>query len=1182
MSRLHQVRRWGYVTALAALLAGAVAYRYLTDPQRIRRQAELYLARFVNADVSVGTAEFSFFQGVHLTEVALSQRRNPPTEPDIPQGEPRRMFYCRDLLLRHDPVQALFGRLAVTEVVAVKPTCVLVEDARSGRSSLTGLLVLPAGGKLGRIPLPVVRLRDASLHLMRRLPVGLEPVETLHMHLLAEPDPAQKNRYQIAWTGGASQHSSGRSSLDLHTMTLTDEEGGLPWLSIEAVTMALGTQVPGAAEYLNMLGLSGEVRAQEYNISPAAGVVRERKGTVKLRSAAFSVPIDADERLLPSDQRYFQFTDVDGTVEFSADKVTAGFTALLHGSRVQATVCLQGSAGSGGLADLGFDIDFTADNMELPGADPAVSPPEARFVSRWRKLRNFYRDFDPHGRASIRFSVVKGPGADEPIQLRHGRIEGINADAAYRFFRYRVSGLRGVVEFDDQGVHLRDLKGSHGGAPIVVNGWLAEPRWYAAAKLTMTGMSVPLDVELHDALSTTYRPIWDQFALAGASNIAVQMERAAGTPEDSVPWTTTVRADLIDADLCYVGFPYPVHNARGRVEISPEGIRVTRLSASAGGGTVITDGHAGLRDGALSDLHLELKGDDIPFDDVLFHALPPHASDLVQSFTPQGTFGLSGLLTHDPGADHVLYDMTATLRNTRLAHANFPLPLNNVGGTLRLRPGRIDVAHIEGRYRDCSVTATGSLAGAPGAEAAHVTVTCRDLPLDNDLKTALPPRLAEAARDFDLAGSVDTITTLDQTPSSNGFNTRQETDIQLSGVSLRHAAFPLPLTNVRGRVVVADDHATFENVTAEHGNARFTLDGELTQTPARTTGSARLVAIGLTFDEDLRQAVPWRWRRTWNNLQPAGAVNLDLPGIRYERQASEPGRWQIDGAVSFDGLAISTGVQLSDGVGTVRGKALLNGPAPGLTLAADLVLDRIAIDHRLLTNLTGGVVRSSRDGRLAFTDLRASIYGGTVTGEVESTHDGDRDKYTASALLHEVDLHEFLNAGRSPDRKPLDARGTLDGRLYLSGVPGTPELRRGGGRVSVRGGRLFRIPLLTSMAEALKLPEMDDSAFHDLSAEFFLEGPRIRIRDLALQGPSLAMMGSGSLQLPDRSLDLILVSTGPKEWGTVPVLTELLKGASRELMEIRVRGPLDTPIIEARPFRGVSDAIETLFPQKHR
>jgi hypothetical protein len=120
------------------------------------------------------------------------------------------------------------------------------------------------------------------------------------------------------------------------------------------------------------------------------------------------------------------------------------------------------------------------------------------------------------------------------------------------------------------------------------------------------------------------------------------------------------------------------------------------------------------------------------------------------------------------------------------------------------------------------------------------------------------------------------------------------------------------------------------------------------------------------------------------------------------------------------------------------------------------------------------------------------------------------------------------------------------------------------------------------MAEALKLPEMDDSAFHDLSAEFFLEGPRIRIRDLALQGPSLAMMGSGSLQLPDRSLDLILVSTGPKEWGTVPVLTELLRGASRELMELRVRGPLDAPIIEARPFRSVSEAIETLFPPQHR
>jgi hypothetical protein len=76
------------------------------------------------------------------------------------------------------------------------------------------------------------------------------------------------------------------------------------------------------------------------------------------------------------------------------------------------------------------------------------------------------------------------------------------------------------------------------------------------------------------------------------------------------------------------------------------------------------------------------------------------------------------------------------------------------------------------------------------------------------------------------------------------------------------------------------------------------------------------------------------------------------------------------------------------------------------------------------------------------------------------------------------------------------------------------------------------------------------------------------------------MMGSGTLQLPDKSLDLVLISTGPHGWDDVPVLTELLEGTSRELMEVHVRGPLNNTSIQAHPFRGVGETIKTLVQPK--
>ncbi|UCG16041.1 MAG: hypothetical protein JSV19_12180 [Phycisphaerales bacterium] len=1175
-------RWWGSVVAVLALAAGTVAYRHLTSPERIRRQARHYLADFVTADVSVDAAEFSFFSGIALTGVAVAE---PGAVSDVDDGvatRRRSAFHCENLLLKHDPIRMLFGRLAVAEVVAVNPSCTVIQDVESGRLNLDKLF-RPRSGAEGARPmrLPTVRLRDASLHMLRRTGSQIKPVETLHLQLLARPDPDDCLLYRIAWIGGGAQRSRGSSVLDLRSMTFIDEQGGMPWVTLETAMITVGSRIPGAANYFDLLGLTGEVRAFHYNLSATTDPARQRRATVKLRHAAMSIPIDADERALPADQRYLQFTDVDGTIEFFTDRVWAVFTGRFHGSKVDVSVELCGQPESGGLADLGFDVMFSGIDIQLPSRDADVSPAQARFVRRWRKLRDFYRDFDPHGLASLEFSVAKDPGEDQPVQLRHGRLEAVACDAAYRFFPYRVGGIAGTVEFTDDGVHLRDLAGMHGGALIVVNGWIAEPRWHAAVKLDMTGESVALDRDLHDALGSAYRTIWDQFALAGTADVTVQMERAQGAPGHTAPWTADIESALRDAEVCFTGFPYPLRNVQGRVDVDPQGIRVRQLSGSAGSGTVVAEGHANLRDGRPTDLDLVLRAEAVPFDDPLLDALPAEARDLVRSFAPRGTFGLSGTLVLDPTTRAVNYDLTATIRNVAAAYRHIPVHIDQVTGPLRLRPGRIDVPELKGRFGSGTVTVTGSHAAGPGASETHLVVACRNLTLDDELTQRLPPHVADAVRDIDIVGGLNTTTEFDRTVENGEPTTRLRTVIELDPVAVRHAAFPLPFTNVRGRLVVAGDQVTVTHVTAEHHDARFTAKGQFTRTSERVTGTAALHAAGIGFDEELRRAVPWRWRRTWNNLRPAGTFDLGLPQIRYQRDGDEPAQWQFEGSVIVKDLTLDLGVDLSGASGRVRGHGFVNGPAPGLTLDGRIELDRLSINERWLTDVAGNIHRSGRSERTTIADLQGQIYGGTATGNIEWTRDGDKTTYAATALLHGVNLHDFLNAGRRQDRlPPLDAQGTLDGRIYLSGIAGEPESRRGGGRITVRRGHLVKMPLLAAVLNVLNFSDVDDTVFHDLSAEFFIQGRHVQIKDLMLQGRGLAMMGSGTLELPDKSLDLVLISTGPHEWEDVPVLTELLEGTSRELMEVHVRGPLNNTTIQARPFRGVGETIKTLVQPK--
>ncbi len=1170
-----RVRRGGTLLALLILAAGAAGYRHLTHAPRIRAQAEKYLAQFVSGRVEVNAAEFSFFRGIHLIGVSVSEPLDHFDAPVPPR--PPLVFHCDRLLLKHNPLQMLLGRLRVDEVVAVRPACTITQTVESGRLNIEGLFLPASTSRSGKpIRLPVVRLKDASFQVIRRQGDQIRSVETLRVQLLGEPDERAPSRYRMAWNGGGEQPSSGVTLIDLKTLALIDVGGGIPWIALEAAMVSLAPHVPGAVAYCDLLGLRGEVRAQHYNLS-AGAPPGGRMGTIQLRNGAMSVPVDAEERALPIAQRFLRVRDVEGSLDFFAGHVAGSLVGFLGDSPVRMDLKLSGPAEHGGLANVGFDITFSGTDLALPRKDSAEAPSEARFVQRWQKIRDLYRDFDPHGRVSLEFSVFKNPGEDEPVQVRHGRLDVLECDAAYRFFPYRVDAITGVVELSSEGVFLRNLRGSHAGAPIVVNGWISEPRWHAAVTLDMTGEGVVLDADLHDAMNPRYQAIWDQFALGGTADLTVHMERPQGDSGQTRPWSTTIAAELRNADVCFRGFPYAIGQVTGRVDVVPQGIRVTGLKGLAGSGHARAEGFASMPGGTLENLDLTLEAHQIRFDDALLAALTPDARSLVESLNPDGSFDLSGHIGFSPEAGGIDYDLEARVRDAAVCYREVPVPLADLNGSIQLEPNRIRIRELTGRHGSATVSVSGTYESDDGTSSTNLAIRCRDITLDDDLKARLPAGVTESLRNLDIQGGVHTSTLLERSVENEQVTLWQRTDVELPGVGLRHAAFPLPFTDVTGRVVVAGNRLTLEDLTARHNDTVFSLRGEFDRVGERTTGSASLHVENLAFDEALRNAVPWRLRKLWNDVHPTGTVDVNLPAIRYDRTGQSAPRWTLQGNLQLHDVGLEVGAVVTQAVGQLAGRADWHSGNAAPDFTGDVGLQTVAIQDRVLNEVTGPIRYDASAGTLSLPDLRGRMYGGNVTGTVETLRDDSRATYNVTALLVDVALPDFLAAGRPPDAPALETAGILDARLYLSGAMGESESRRGGGRLHVRNGRFFRMPLPRTIAQVLGIRDFDDSAFHDLSAEFFVQGSRTQIKDFILQGNSLAMIGSGSLDTPGRVLDLTLVSTGPQAWGRVPVLTELLEGTSREVMEVRVRGPLGQPVIEAVPFRGVSQGLETLL-----
>ena len=152
--------------------------------------------------------------------------------------------------------------------------------------------------------------------------------------------------------------------------------------------------------------------------------------------------------------------------------------------------------------------------------------------------------------------------------------------------------------------------------------------------------------------------------------------------------------------------------------------------------------------------------------------------------------------------------------------------------------------------------------------------------------------------------------------------------------------------------------------------------------------------------------------------------------------------------------------------------------------------------------------------------------------------------------------------------------------MYLSGVGGEPLSRRGGGRIEVREGYIYRLPILLAILNVLDMSVPNDEALHELEADFFVLGNRLDFTEIALRGGSLRLVGSGSMSLPDQAVDLRLVNIGTRPWARLPLLADFVEGASREFVELRVTGPASRPTVRAQPLRRLSDELKRLFQKK--
>jgi hypothetical protein len=1153
---------------LLAALVGAtwLVYNHYTDAERLRKLAEDYLQQHVTGKVHVRGASFSWRDGLELFDVSIDEPPPPPGErrPNTP------VFSCERLTLSHDRWRLLLGELIIRTIMTHAPHCAVVRYANTGRTNLASLFKPIQSLRVDDATtiLPTIDFRDARFSVITQEGEEDRLVEDLTLTIRGRPSDTDPLVYSLVW-GDPIKMTSGHSQFDLRTTALRDVEGGLPWMSIEAVMIVVDAKYDGAGSWCDLLGLDGQVRADRYHISSPEGDAPRRSASIQLDQTSLSIPINEEEEKLDRSERYLSFDDVNGTIEVTEEELRAEFTGMLHGSRCEVQATLHGGMGEiSSLDDVGFEAHLSVTNLRWPRPDPNAPPREVRFIKRWETLQSFYNDYDPHGTADFELSLAKDAGPDQPITVKRALLTPTESSATCRFFPYRFDHVTGQVEYTPQGVEIQSLTGRHDGAVIRMEGHFDKPRLASAAWLHIVADDVPFDQQLYDALASGHQNVWDRLSPEGTVDLDITMRRAASETREACPWRTAIDSSFDDLSFTYDRFPYAVRNLSGSIRIGKDLVEVRNLQSRMEEVAIAIDGTIACQDDQPTEMNLSVVAENVPLNDKLFQALSPSLRESVTPFRPTGRFSANTSLSWDKAAQDIQPIAHVFLEDVTIEHDDIPIRVEGITGTLAIDQEKITLREITGRYGEAVLQADGVHHLSGEGETTALNIDCRGLRIDKNLQDLLHKHVGKPFRAMTIDGAVDAEIAWGE-PAESESGSKLHATVELNDATVRHARLPVPFTDVSGRVTLDEDRFHTDQITGRYGEAPIRATIDLQARGDEHEGVISFDALGLPLDQGIREALGHDMREAWDWLKPEGRIDLHVGCLHIGRTGpQEKPICSVDGWIELHGASLRGLGYLTEMHGKLHGKGMLTDRLGGVVLNAGAQFDAAQVFGR---RVTGAEAELSycRDadgtGLFKLQNLQADCHGGTL-------------------LVPFVDLEPFLGPDAFQDDQTdetVTTGGWVNGRLSLSGKIGNPQSKRGTGGVEILDARLYRLPIILAILNYLNpTTPPDPEAFDSARALFSIAGQRMEFEDVLLTGPALTFVGSGHLTLSDRYVDLRLKPANGKSRFRVPFLSEMVETAARNIVGLHVSGPLSHPAVRAQSLPGVNRTMRGLFKKK--
>ncbi|MEW6742845.1 MAG: AsmA-like C-terminal region-containing protein [Planctomycetota bacterium] len=319
-----------------------------------------------------------------------------------------------------------------------------------------------------------------------------------------------------------------------------------------------------------------------------------------------------------------------------------------------------------------------------------------------------------------------------------------------------LEGVSAELRLEGDTLRCTRLEATSGPTRVTGSGQV-EKLWDAGefeGRVQVTGLE--LGDELRSVLDPALHRGYDDFAPRGPLDLECRLtgSLSKGTLEPHVEVQLNGVSASYDGHLNprtgrWSGFPYRLHDLRGRVQVEPGLIRLQGLRGLAGeeasSGAVTLSGD--IRDaGSVYELAIRCEG--VRVGEKLRHAIYVAAGEAegqaFDQFDPAGTVDAGVRVVRSIGepSPHVFVDVT--LRDVTASYEVVPYPLEQMRGRLQIEPGKVTMRGLQGRHGDAIIVIDGliELAREGGPAPADLHIRGRRVPLDEELRAAVSHEVA--------------------------------------------------------------------------------------------------------------------------------------------------------------------------------------------------------------------------------------------------------------------------------------------------------------------------------------------------------------------------------------------------------------------------------------------------------